>query len=83
MLRGSRRIVFEELRKALERGEKPSITDLANLTWYSEITVKLAIQDLVQMGYITAYRAKRGQKYTYQILRDLTSSSTQQVSVEQ
>lgn len=70
ILKGARRIIFEELQRALAQGEEPSITDLADVTCYSETTVKAVIGDLVRYGVIKATRPGRGCKYSYQILKE-------------
>jgi hypothetical protein len=45
-LKGSQRIVLEELRPSLERGDDISVSLLANGTNYCPITVWTALQDL-------------------------------------
>lgn len=68
LLKGSTKIVFDELNRALEDGEQPSIEDLADMTSYHESTVKTAIRNLVNLGLIATDRPGRGHKYTYQVL---------------
>jgi len=66
-LKGSQRIVYEELQKMLESGEQPSISRLADRVPYCERTVRYALADLRDLGIVSMRQPGPGYPAEYQI----------------
>jgi DNA-binding transcriptional regulator YhcF (GntR family) len=66
-LKGSQRIVFEELQRILAEGKRPSIMNLSMRTNYHNFTVWRALSDLRESGLIEVEQEARGAPATYSI----------------
>ena len=66
-LKGSQRIVFEEVQRLLEMGEKVSVMKISLLTNYHYVTAWRALCDLRRLGLLVVDQAKRGAPAQYAI----------------
>jgi DNA-binding transcriptional regulator YhcF (GntR family) len=67
-LKGSSRIVFEDLCRLLARGEQPSVTRLADESGYCRETVRVALCELRDQGLVEIRQANgRGSRAEYRI----------------
>jgi DNA-binding MarR family transcriptional regulator len=74
-LKGSQRIVFDELRLMLDHGEPISIMRLANRSLYHPITVSRALSQLESCGLVYIRRAGKGRRCQYAVAEDLCYSN--------
>lgn len=66
-LKGSQRLIFEEVQRLLELDQQPSVMKLSMLTNYHYVTVWRALCDLREIGLLNVDQAKRGAPATYSI----------------
>ena len=66
-LKGSQRIVFEEVQRLLEMGEKVSVMKVSLLTNYHYVTVWRSLCDLRRLGLLNVDQPKRGASAQYAI----------------
>ena len=66
-LKGSQRIVFEEVQKLLEMGERISVMKVSLLTNYHYVTVWRTFCSLRQIGLLDVYQPERGAPAQYAI----------------
>ena len=69
-LRGSQRIVLQDLGEMLAEGEQPSISTLADRTMYDESTVARALRDLRSAHIVSMEQPCRGARARYEILAE-------------
>ena len=67
-LKGSTRIIYEELMDMVLKKQQASVMALAERTAYSSVTVCNALQKLKAMGMIRMYQKKRGCAARYEIV---------------
>jgi len=66
-LKGSQRIVFEEVQRLLDMGEKVSVMKVSLLTNYHYMTVWRAFRGLRRLGLLNMTQTKRGAPAQYAI----------------
>ena len=66
-LKGSQRIIFEEVQQLLKMGEKVSVMKVSLLTNYHYVTVWRAFRALRCLGLLAMDQAKRGAPAQYAI----------------
>lgn len=66
-LKGSQRIVFEEVQRLLEMGERVSVMKISMLTNYHYVTVWRTLCTLRQLGLVNVEQRKRGAPAQYAI----------------
>jgi hypothetical protein len=66
-LKGSQRIVFEEVQRLLEMEEKVSVMKVSFLTNYHYVTVWRALCELREIGLLNVEQPKRGTSAEYSI----------------
>jgi len=66
-LKGSQRLIFEEVQRLLEMGQRVSVMKLSLLTNYHYVTVWRALCELREIGLLNVDQAKRGAPATYSI----------------
>ncbi len=67
-LKGSQRIVYEEIKRMLADHHNPSVTALSEQTGYHFVTIWRALTVLRERGLLKINQAKRGTKADYIII---------------